>query len=92
MVYQHVPVERRRELIADKTGARVSDGFIHSCPRKAAHLLAGVIKLIKKLITAAHVAGFDETTLRYGPAGQKMYFHGGVHRAEHRVLPRRLQA
>jgi hypothetical protein len=76
VVYQHVPVERCRELIADAAGARVSDGFIHSCLRKAADLLAGVIKLIKTLITAAHVAGFDETTLRCGPAGQKMYVHG----------------
>ena len=76
VVYQHVPAGRCRELIADATGARVSDGFIHSCLRKAADLLAGVIKLIKTLITAAHVAGFDETTLRCGPAGQKMYVHG----------------
>ena len=76
VVYQHVPVGRCRELIAGATGARVSDGFIHSCLRKAADLLADVIKLIKTLITAAHVAGFDETTLRCGPAGQKMYVHG----------------
>ena len=76
VVYQHVPVERCRELIADAAGARISDGFIHSCLRKAADLLAGVIKLIKTLITAAHAAGFDETTLRCGQAGQKMYVHG----------------
>lgn len=76
VVYQHVPVERCPELIAGATGARVWDGFIHSCLRKAAGLLAGVIKLIKTLVTAAHVAGFDETTLRCGPAGQKMYVHG----------------
>src|SRR5512142_1647705 len=91
VVYQHVPVERCPELIAGATGARVWDGFIHSCLRKAAGLLAGVIKLIKTLITAAHVAGFDETTLRCGPAGQKMYVHGGVHRAALAVLPRRPQ-
>ena len=30
VVFQHVPVERRRRLIADVTGALVSDGFIHS--------------------------------------------------------------
>jgi transposase len=76
LVYQHVPVERCRELIADATGAVVSAGFIHSCLRQAADLIGDVIKLIKTLITAAHVAGFDETTLRAGPAGQKMYVHG----------------
>ena len=76
VIYQHVPVERCRELIADATGAVVSAGFIHSCLRQAASLVADVITLIKTLITAAHVAGFDETTLRAGPAGQKMYVHG----------------
>ena len=32
--------------------------------------------LIRALITAAPVAGFDETTLRSGPAGGKKYVHG----------------
>ncbi|HTQ93810.1 MAG TPA: IS66 family transposase [Streptosporangiaceae bacterium] len=76
LVYQHIPVERCRQLIADVAGAEVSDGFIHSCLRKAASALAGVIKLIKTLITAAHVAGFDETTLRAGKAGTKKYVQG----------------
>ncbi|HXZ77373.1 MAG TPA: transposase, partial [Streptosporangiaceae bacterium] len=48
----------------------------HSCLRKAASGLAGVIELIKTLITAAHVAGFDETTLRAGKAGTKKYVQG----------------
>jgi hypothetical protein len=30
VVFQHVPVERCRLLIADVTGALVSDGFVHS--------------------------------------------------------------
>ena len=34
------------------------------------------MKLIKTLITAAYVAGFDETTLRAGRAGQKKYVLG----------------
>ena len=76
LVYQHIPVERCRQLIADVAGAEVSDGFIHSCLRKAASALAGVVKLIKTLITAAHVAGFDETTLRAGKAGTKKYVQG----------------
>jgi transposase len=76
VVFQHVPIERCRDLIADVTGAVVSAGFIHSCLRTAAGLAAGVIKLIRTLITAAHVAGFDETTLRAGPAGNKKYVLG----------------
>ena len=76
VIFQHVPVERCRQLIADVTGAVVSDGFIHSCLRQAAGLAAEVVRLIRTLITAAAVAGFDETTLRSGPAGDKKYVHG----------------
>ena len=35
-----------------------------------------MVKLIGSLITAARVAGFDETTLRAGPAGTKKYVLG----------------
>ncbi|MDQ2874963.1 MAG: hypothetical protein M3Y33_09300 [Actinomycetota bacterium] len=35
-----------------------------------------MVGLIRALITAAPVAGFDETTLRSGPAGAKKYVHG----------------
>lgn len=76
VVFQHVPVERCRELIRDVAGAEVSTGFIHSCLARAADLAAGVVRLIRALITAAGVAGFDETTLRSGPAGEKKYVHG----------------
>jgi hypothetical protein len=76
VVFQHVPVERCRDLIRDVAGADVSAGFIHSCLAKAAGLAAGVVRLIRALITAAPVAGFDETTLRSGPAGVKKYVHG----------------
>ena len=76
VVFQHVPVERCRQLIADVAGAAVSEGFIHSCLAKAASLAAEVVALIRALITAAAVAGFDETTLRSGPAGEKKYVHG----------------
>ena len=76
LVFQHVPVQRCRELICDAAGAQVSAGFIHSCLRKAAELAADVVKLIGSLITAARVAGFDETTLRAGPAGTKKYVLG----------------
>jgi hypothetical protein len=38
--------------------------------------LPGQTRLIRTLIAAAPVAGFDETTLRSGPAGDKKYVHG----------------
>ena len=77
-VFQHVPAGRCVQLIADVTGARVSVGFVHSCLARAAAVIADVVKLIKTLITAAHVAGFDETTLRCGPAGTKKYVLAAV--------------
>ena len=49
----------------------MSDGFVHSCLAKAASLAADVVALIRALITAAPVAGFDETTLRSGSAGDR---------------------
>jgi hypothetical protein len=78
VVFQHVPVERCRHLIGDVTGAVVSEGFIHSCLATAASLAADVVALIRALITASAVAGFDETTLRSGPAGEKKYVHGAL--------------
>ncbi|MGH3198013.1 MAG: IS66 family transposase [Streptosporangiaceae bacterium] len=76
LVFQHLPVERCRLLLADVAGAEVSDGFIHSCLRTAASALGGVIKWIKTLICAAAVAGSGETTLRAGKAGTKKYVQG----------------
>jgi transposase len=77
-VFRHVPAERCAQLIADVTGARVSVGFVHSCLARAAAVMADVVKLIKTLITAAYVAGFDETTLRCGPAGTRKYVLAAV--------------
>ena len=76
VVFQHVPVERCRQLIADVAGAEVSAGFIHSCLARAAGAISEVTELIRALITAAPVAGFDETTLRAGPAGTKKHVLG----------------
>jgi transposase len=75
-VFQHVPVERAQALICDLTGGVLSAGFIHSCLGKAAGLVTDAVRLIRTLIAAAPVAGFDETTLRSGPAGEKKYVHG----------------
>jgi transposase len=75
-VFQHVPVGRAQQLIADLTGGVLSAGFVHSCLGKAAGLVKDSVRLIRTLIAASPVAGFDETTLRSGPAGEKKYVHG----------------
>ena len=69
-------MQRCRLLIADVTGALVSEGCVHSCLARATSLLKDVIALIRDLITASAVAGSGETTLRSGPAGEKKYVHG----------------
>ena len=74
LVYQHVPVQRCVRLIADLTGGTgPSDGFVHGMLSRCAKAVAEVVTAIKSLITLAHVAGFDETTLRCGVAGAKKY-------------------
>lgn len=73
IVFQHVPIERCARLVADLTGATPSSGFIHGMLTRTAEALDDVVAFIKTLITAAHVAGFDETTLRAGAAGARKY-------------------
>ena len=74
LVYQHVPVQRCVQLIADLTGGTApSDGFCHGMLARCAKAVAEVVTTIKSLITLAHVVGFDETTLRCGAAGSKKY-------------------
>jgi len=40
LVFQHIPVERCAQLIADVTGARVSPGWVSSVLGEAATLVA----------------------------------------------------
>lgn len=74
LVYQHVPVGRVVELIADLSGGPgPSTGFVHGMLSRCAGAVAEVVAAIKELIILAHVVGFDETTLRAGAAGRKRY-------------------
>jgi hypothetical protein len=74
LVYQHVPVARCVQLIADLCGGTgPSSGFVHGMLTRCAAAVREVVAGIKALITLAQVAGFDETTLRAGAAGEKKY-------------------
>ncbi len=74
LIYQHVPVQRCVQLIADLGGgAGPSDGFVHGMLTRCAAAVREVVTMIKTLIMMAWVVGFDETTLRVGPAGQNKY-------------------
>lgn len=69
LVVHAIPVERCRQLIADVSGARPSAGFVHGMLARAATVLSGFEKLVKTLLSLAHVVHFDETTLRCGARG-----------------------
>jgi transposase len=74
LVYQHLPIERCVMLIRELTsGTAVSSGFAHGMLTRCAAAVRPVVAQIKELISRAPVAGFDETTLRAGAAGQKRY-------------------
>jgi transposase len=73
VVFQHVPVERAAQLIADLTGAAPSTGWVSAQVARTAEALNEVEKLIKTLITLAAVIGVDETTLNI--AGRKQWLH-----------------
>lgn len=73
LVFQHVPVHRCAQLIADVTGAAPSIGYVHSMLARGANAVAEVVAQIKAELILADVVGFDETTLRVGPAGAKRH-------------------
>jgi hypothetical protein len=79
LIYQHVPVARCVELIADLTGGTGPwTGFVHGMLARCATAVRETVAVIKSLVTLAHVVGFDETTLRAGPAGLKRYVLSAV--------------
>lgn len=73
VVYQHVPVERAAQLIADLTGAAPSSGWVSTQVARAADALGDVEALIKTLITLAAVIGVDETSINI--AGTAHWLH-----------------
>ena len=73
VVYQHLPIARAAQLIADVTGARPSTGWVSSVLPALAGLLADVTKLIKSLIVLAHVIHVDETSSNVN--GDRWWLH-----------------
>jgi transposase len=73
VVFQHVPVERAAQLIADLTGATPSTGWVSAQVARTAKALTEVEALIKTLVALATVIGVDETTVNV--AGSKHWLH-----------------
>jgi transposase len=67
LVMHHVPVERCAQIVEALTGARPSDGFVHSMIARAATAVRWVNMLIRALIITASVISADETPIRVGP-------------------------
>jgi hypothetical protein len=67
LVMHHVPVERCAQVVEALTGARPSDGFVHSMIARAAVAVRGVNMLIRALVITASVVSADETPIRVGP-------------------------
>jgi transposase len=62
LVYQHIPVARTAELIADLTGARPSTGWVSSTLEPTAAAVAPANAVILDEIRAAPVVHVDETS------------------------------
>jgi transposase len=73
LVFQHVPVERTAVLLADVCGAAVSTGWVCRTLARTSDVLADVDKLIRTLLTAAHVLHVDETSTQV--AGRRYWLH-----------------
>jgi transposase len=77
MVMHHVPVERCADILESMSGARPSDGWVHTLLGRAARAVAAANKTIRALIILARVVCGDETPIRSGPGpkANKKYLH-----------------
>jgi transposase len=73
LVFQHIPVARVVELVTDLSGARPSAGWVCQVLRDTAVALAQVEKLIRTLLTAAHILHVDETGAKV--TGARWWLH-----------------
>jgi len=73
LVRQHLPVERTQEAIAELCGVGVSMGWLHAPLALGADAVAEPVAEIEQRIAGAKVVGFDETPLKVGPKGEKLY-------------------
>jgi hypothetical protein len=73
LVFQHIPVARVVELVADLSGAHPSAGWASRVLRDTAAALADVEKLICALLTAAHILHVDETGAKV--TGARWWLH-----------------
>jgi transposase len=73
LVYQHLPVDRAAQLLADVLGAPVATGTLQGVVAEGAGGLEGFVEVVRERLAAAPVAHFDETGARV--AGRLHWVH-----------------
>jgi len=73
LVYQHLPVDRAAQLLADVLGAPVATGTLAGVVAEGAAGLDGFVEVVGERLAAAPVAHFDETGARV--AGRLHWVH-----------------
>jgi transposase len=73
MAYQHLPVDRAAQLLADLLGAPVATGTLAAILAEGAAGLDGFVQVVRDRLAAAEVAHFDETGARV--AGRLHWVH-----------------
>jgi transposase len=68
LTYQHVPIARAAELLAEVASMAVSTGWVSSVLTRIAPELEPFVKATRDAVRRAPVAHFDETALRAGSA------------------------
>jgi transposase len=73
LAYQHLPVDRAAQLLADVLGTPVSAGTLAAVLAEGAAGLEGFCQVVRERLAAAEVAHFDETGARV--AGRLHWVH-----------------
>ncbi|MEV6449661.1 IS66 family transposase [Amycolatopsis sp. NPDC051716] len=73
LTYQHIPVARTAQLLADVLGLPVSTGWVAGVLTPVATHLEGFAAQVEQALRAAPVAHFDETGIRV--AGKNWWLH-----------------
>ena len=73
LTYQHLPISRAAELLAEVTGMAVSTGWVSSVLGRLAPGLAPFVEAVQAAIVAAPLAHFDETGVRV--LGKNRWLH-----------------
>jgi transposase len=87
--YQLLPYERSAELIADLFGHKMSIGTLYNVQKQAYEQLEAFEIDLKTLLTAAAIAGFDETGFRVLTKCWWLHSCSTNHHAYYEVHPKR---